>query len=372
MDVVVPVNTATDTSSIIYWIGGMVALVALSIAVLYMVTGGRVLAEFRAGLLLGMKGLLSKEMRSRSRGWRPVGLLTGYLGILTAGVAGFLVLMERAGGVISPAIGMQLFSALALGSVLMLAFITPTLTVGAISGERERRTLDLLLVTRASALGLVIGKLLGSLLYILFLLVASLPVFTLVYLFGGIPLVNLGMVLAVAIVTAVTYASIGLLFSALLKRTIVASVITYLIVMVLVFGLPFISTAATITSQIYRGGTPAVGAPPVYLYASPLASLTSVLPGNSMGGGLQIGSIVSMLIFGMRSGFGPGLAAPTSSIATAVYITGSNPATSQAETVTTWAPWVYYFMLSITTVLICILLSTLAVTPLKSWKRIKR
>lgn len=371
MDVVMPAQSATDTASIIYWIGAMVALVALLVAILYLVTGGKVLAEFRMGLLLGVRGLISKEMRSRSRGWRPMWLLTGYLGALTAGVAGFLVLMEKAGGVISPTIGIQLFSTLALGSVLMLAFITPTLTVGAISGERERRTLDLLLVTRASALGLVSGKLLGSLFYILFLLAASLPAFALVYLFGGIPLFNLAMVMAVAIVTAVTYAAIGLFFSALLKRTIVASVITYLTVLTLVFGIPFFSTAATITNQIYRGGVPDMGPPPAYLYASPLVSLTSVLPGSTMGGGMQVSPIVSMLVFGTRSGLmSSGIASPVSSVASAVYITGSSPMNNQPETITTWAPWVYNFILSITVILVCLLLSTLAVTPLKRWKRI--
>ncbi|MGI5835577.1 MAG: ABC transporter permease [Chloroflexota bacterium] len=369
MDVAMPVQSTTDTTSIFYWIGAMVLLVGLLFGLLYLVTGGKVLAEFRTGLSLGMRGLLAKEMRSRSRGWRPMWMLTGYLGAMAAGVAGFLLLMERAGGAISPIIGIQLFSALALGSVLMLAIITPTLTVGAISGERERRTLDLLLVTRASALGLVSGKLLGSLFYILFLLVASLPVFALVYLFGGIPLFNLGMVLAVAIVTAVTYAAIGLLLSAVLKRTIVASVITYLLVLTLVFGMPFVSTAATITSQIYRGGTPELGPPPAYLYASPLVSLTSVLPGSSAGG-LQISSIASLLVFGMRSGLISGVA-PTSSVATAIYITGSNPTTNQPETVTTWAPWVYNFIINATVTLVCLLLSAIAITPLKRWKRAK-
>ena len=40
----------------------------------------RWLAEFATGLRLGLRGLVEKELRTRSRGWRPMWLLTGYLG----------------------------------------------------------------------------------------------------------------------------------------------------------------------------------------------------------------------------------------------------------------------------------------------------
>nr|MDA8217790.1 hypothetical protein [Dehalococcoidales bacterium] len=129
--------------------------------------------RFGAGLALGLRGLVAKEMRSRSRGWRSVILLTAYLCALTGGLAGFTALLSGT-GLGSYMVGTQLFSALALGSVLLMAFITPALTVGAVSGERERRTLDLLLVTGSSPLGLVTGKMIGSLFYILFLLIAAL------------------------------------------------------------------------------------------------------------------------------------------------------------------------------------------------------
>ncbi len=231
----------TETSSSLSWILVGIVVVFLLFALVYLFGRGRSSAESRAGLMLGLRGLLSKETRSRSRGWRPVWLLTGYLGMLTLAVSGFLALMGAVGGVVSPMMGTQLFSALAMGAVMLLAFITPALTVGAVSGERERRTLELLLVTRASTLGLAAGKLAGSLFYVLFLLAASLPAFALVYLFGGVPTIYVVMVLAVAVVTALAHASLGLLLSALLRRTIVASVVAYLLVLFVVFGLPFVA-----------------------------------------------------------------------------------------------------------------------------------
>src|SRR5512133_3836877 len=266
---------------------GIIVAILLALA-LYLSVRGRASAEARAGLLLGLRSLVGKEMRSRSRGWRPVLILTGYLGLLTISVAGFLGLVGKVGGVISPTIGTQLFSALAMGSVLLLAFITPALTVGAVSGERERRTLDLLLVTRSSPLGLAAGKLAGSLLYVVYLLAASLPAFALVYLFGGVPALYLGMVLAVAVMTALAHASLGLFLSALLRRTIVASVVAYLLVLFMVFGLPFVSAVAMVSQQARMGVQQFGGPPPAFMYASPRTSLTSVLPGGSPAMGVPL------------------------------------------------------------------------------------
>src|SRR5438034_2417904 len=136
-------------------------------------------------------------------------LLTLYLGLVTLAVVAVLGLSVSSSGTISPNLGQSLFIALASGSVLLIAFISPGLTSGTISGERERRTLDLLLVTRASPLGLVAGKLAGALLWVLYLLIASLPVLGIVNLFGGVPLSTAIATISVIAVTAVTYTAVG-------------------------------------------------------------------------------------------------------------------------------------------------------------------
>ncbi|MGE5618843.1 MAG: ABC transporter permease [Sphingomonadaceae bacterium] len=356
--------TAPQASPEVNWllVAGLSVLLALLV---FQATRSR---EARTGLRLGLRGLVAKELRSRSRGWRPVWLLTGYLAMLALAVGGFLALMANVGGVISPNLGIQLFSALATGAVLMLAFITPALTVGSISGERERRTLELLLVTRASALGLVLGKLAGSLLYVLFLLVASLPAFALVYLFGGVPPLHLGMVLAVAAVTAVAYASLGLLLSALLRRTIVASVVAYLLVLFLVLGLPFLSILAVLASQGRASGGTAL-----YSFASPMSSLASVLPSNSGWGMPLVGDLLP-LVLGGRLGFGRVESAAGGISATMVYALQPDPITGQVATVVAWAPWVYHFLFSAALAALCVLLAALVLAPTKPWqaRRLRR
>ncbi len=315
-----------------------------------------------AGLALGGSGLLGKELRSRSRGWRPAWLLTGYLLVLAAAVTGFLTLISRTSGTIPPTLGTWLYASLALGSVLLLALITPALTAGAISGERERKTLDLLLVTRASPLGIVLGKLLGSLATVLFLLVASLPAFTLVYLFGGVPPLYVGMVLAVAAVTAVSCAALGLFLSAVLKRTLLASVLAYMLVFAVVLVIPFVSWISTavqgtpfqvMASSRYMPSPNAANqstVPPLYVTISPLISALSVLPMGLMGG--------------QQLTTGP--------IWQSTYVVGRDPVTGTPELTTTWAPWVYHFAFSAVVTAVCLLGAALAVSPIKPWQRLRR
>jgi ABC-type transport system involved in multi-copper enzyme maturation permease subunit len=388
-----PIAITTGAPPEIPWVGLLIGVALFLGVVLYLaVRRPHSLKAFAAGLLLGVRSLLAKELRSRSRGWRPMWLLTGYLSALTLAVAGFLALAGQAGGTVSPNLGTSLFSTLAYGTVLLVAFITPALTVGTISGERERRTLDLLLVTQSSALGLVCGKLLGAMFSVLFLLIASLPAFALVYLFGGVPLVYLVLVLAVAAVTALAHAALGLLLSALLKRTALVSVMAYLAVLGLVFGVPVASAVAGAQAgpslSIYAMAAPRpmpvpsfMGPfysppgivwtgppmqqpgkpPPAFAYASPMASLASVLPFGM--GGVYAG------LFGSSVGGEPRPAGID--ITQAVYAVRTDPATGQVETLTTWAPWVYHFMFSGAITLLSLLIAALALAPVKPWRAVR-
>lgn len=323
----------------------------------------RALAEPAGGFLLGVRGLVRKELRTRSRGWRPMWLLTAYLGLLAAAVAGFLALVERGSGGIPPRIGTLLFGALAFAAALLLTCITPALTVGAISGERDRRTLDLLLVTRASTLGLVGGKLLASLVYILYLLAASLPAFALVYLFGGVPPEYLAVVLAVAASTALAHAAMGLLLSALLRRTVLASVLSYLLVLLMLLGLPLGWLLAGQGAQLLPWGydpsqaSPAAVPPGVLFYASPVLALVALLRGLLFEAGVV--------------GFGLAPASPLP-ITQAVYVVGPADPLSRAaqpETVLAWAPWVYQLAFGLLISIVSLIVSAAATGPDNAWRR---
>ncbi|BDG60851.1 ABC transporter permease [Caldinitratiruptor microaerophilus] len=323
----------------------------------------RWLLETWYGIRDGVGPLVGKELRARSRGWRPVAVVSAFLLALAAGVTGFLWLLSRSGWS-GPNVGQQVFSALAIGYVLLLAFLTPALSVSSISGERERRTLDLLLVTRASPLGIALGKLAASVVYVLYLLLASLPAFAVVYLFGGVPLSMIGVVLAAAGFTALGYAALGQLLSALFRTTQRASVVAYFLTFVLVLGTPLLGVITRSVREARPDGPPEMGTPPVYTYTSPLAALTTVaspvnVPVPVLGGLLNelfrygYGAVPVKYAFGVVRGTPYPAVASTRSFgligsARVAYVVappggpGEVPKMREA-----WAPWVYHFAFSL-------------------------
>jgi len=93
---------------------------------------------------------------------------------------------------------------------LVLAMLAAALVaVLAVSLEKDRRTLELLLVSRLGDAQLVLGKLAGSLLRVGLLLVAAAPLFMIASLFGGVGLAQLGRLFLVTAAAACAAASIA-------------------------------------------------------------------------------------------------------------------------------------------------------------------
>jgi ABC-type transport system involved in multi-copper enzyme maturation permease subunit len=323
------------------------------------------------GLVLGVRGVVGKELRSRTRGfWRPMLLQTFYLGLVTLAVVAVLGLSVSTTGTISPSLGLSLFIALASGSVLLIAFIAPGLTSGTVSGERERRTLDLLLVTRASPLGLVAGKLAGALLWVLYLLIASLPALGIVNLFGGVPMSIAVAALCVIAATAITYTALGLMFSALLRRTVLATVLSYAVVLATVIVLPIVNASLSL-AQFYVSAPRTPGA----AYGAMFSSSSSAPPFGLPPWPAWIGflSPVNALISALGSSLSPfgtpglGRVGAFSTYTLRPTIGGATP-----ELVTSFAPWVYYCLLSLLFAGVVMLLAALALRPVPLWREWRR
>jgi ABC-2 type transport system permease protein len=162
------------------------------------------------------------------RGWKAPALLTLYAGLLAVGVLAILLVASmEPGGVFAPELGSIIYMCLAYGQFALLVFSAPGITAAAISGERERQTLDLLLLTRMTPLQVVAGKLGAALSFTLLLMVASLPVYSVLFLLGGVSLYRLLLTVVVYVVTVVLLGAIGVYFSALFKRTQAAVVAAY-------------------------------------------------------------------------------------------------------------------------------------------------
>lgn len=117
-----------------------------------------------------------------------------------------------------------------------LLFVIPAVTATAIAGEREKQTLEILLTTKIASLKVITGKLASSISFLVFLGISSLPVLSLVFSIGGIRFWDLLEVIVLILVTAIYIGSIGLFFSALYKRSSVATICTYVAMIALVAG----------------------------------------------------------------------------------------------------------------------------------------
>lgn len=173
--------------------------------------------------------VLAKELKLRFRSTKSfIGILF-YLIAMCIFVFGFIYTTTRLSGTVyfKPSESVMLFTFLTFIQLGLVLFITPGLTAGTISGERERQTLPMLLTTSQSSFQIITGKLLSSVLFLLLLIVAGLPVYSMVFLFGGISPVLLVKSLLFLIVTLLAIGSLGILFSTLIRRTTVSMIATY-------------------------------------------------------------------------------------------------------------------------------------------------
>lgn len=173
--------------------------------------------------------VLAKEVKLRFRSPKSfIGVLL-YLLAMCIFVFGFIYTTTSLTGTIyfKPSESVILFTFLTFIQLGLVLFITPGLTAGTISGERERQTLPMLLTTSQSSFQIVTGKLLSSVLFLLLLIFAGLPVYSMVFLFGGISPVLFIKSLLFLFATLLAIGSLGVLFSTLIRRTTVSMIATY-------------------------------------------------------------------------------------------------------------------------------------------------
>lgn len=132
--------------------------------------------------------------------------------------------------------------------VLVLCII-PALTAGAIAGEREKQTLDILLTTKVTPFQIITGKLNACISMTVLLAVSSMPVVAIVFSIGGITLWNLVEVLILIVVTAIFIGSIGIFFSTSCKKTTSATVCTYMALFFITGGLALLFVGARILQE---------------------------------------------------------------------------------------------------------------------------
>ena len=131
---------------------------------------------------------------------------------------------------------LQLYVFVVTLEFLMLIFIMPALPSGSISGERERRTLELLFTTRMPPGKIVTGKLCSAFGQLFLLIVSSFPVVVLTFVYGSMSVQDIGLLFLCYVTAALLTGGIGILFSCLMRRSTLANVCTYGVLLLLMAG----------------------------------------------------------------------------------------------------------------------------------------
>lgn len=177
--------------------------------------------------------ILAFGAKRRMRSIRTPMLLTLYalllaaLALLTV-YSPFLKPYVRLGDMTSGVTGYQLMLILQFGLLLLVA---PAITSGSISGERERQTLDLLLVTNTGAWQIVFGKLMESFAFLALMVLCALPAMSMVLLLGSVTFGQLMLSVLFLLVVAFAGLCVGLFCSTFMKRTVSATVMAYLMML---------------------------------------------------------------------------------------------------------------------------------------------
>lgn len=176
--------------------------------------------------------ILASSARRRMRSIRTPILITLYGAMIFAvGLgAAFGAFASSTLSIFAMREGVTAYAAMLAIQFAMILLITPAMTAGSIAGERERQTLDMLLVTNTGSLRIVAGKLLETLGYVALLLVAALPTMCLTLITGGVTLADVLTGALFLLVTAFAALSVGVFASAVFRRTVTATVMAYLIV----------------------------------------------------------------------------------------------------------------------------------------------
>ena len=226
--------------------------------------------------------VLARELKQRMRGRLTGVVVTGYLAVLALilrfvylGASQSLSGSNFADPLASSTVGRSIFHWLLFFMLMLVCFIVPGLTASAISGERERQTLVSLQVTLLRPRSIVLGKLLSSLAFTSFLVIASLPLLSVPFLVGGVSVAEVLKGVVMVLLTAVVLASLAVACSALLKRTQAATVFAYGLTALLVIG-----------TFIVYGGQRAMDGPvnkasPAILALNPFVATADVVQGRN-------------------------------------------------------------------------------------------
>lgn len=189
--------------------------------------------------------IVKKDLKVAVRSMRLSWGLFGYEAVLAVTFLLAVQIIQSQNGVFVPVTRnlysylVYLFPVIAVVQVCIVGVYMPVITASSISGEKERQTFDIMLTTCMSPFSIVFGKVMSAVLRILFFVAASLPIMALSFVVGGLSWRNLFYFLAALILFSVFAGSVGILSSALCRKSVSAVLLAFGIYLV-IFGGTFV------------------------------------------------------------------------------------------------------------------------------------
>ncbi|WP_322511929.1 ABC transporter permease [Chloroflexus sp.] len=278
--------------------------------------------------------VLTRELFGRIRGRNAWLILTGYLTIIGAITLLIYAVFASSANINDPntarSIGKGIFFTVMTAALVQVCFLSPSLTASAIVGEKERQTYDLLLASLLSPVQIVAGKLVSAIAFALLLIMASLPIAGLALIFGGVTAQEVLIGVVGLLVTAVSYAAIGLFWSTVMRSTLGATVMAQGTVIAILLLVPFLFFVISLLIGAFDGSPS-----PLYVY--------------TMGAFLCLHPFIAL---GMTAG---------------ALETGSGPwlwqVSSSVGDLTVPSPWLVYAVIAVIIAVVCLGLSIRGVQP---------
>jgi len=132
--------------------------------------------------------------------------------------------------------GSAVFAVLAPLQLAVAVAFAALLTAAAVSQEKDRRTFDLMLMTNLTNAELVLGKLFSSILGVLVLGVAAIPLLMLITLLGGISYVQVARVVGVTLTAALAAGSLGSMLALWREKTFQSLALAALLLVLWLLG----------------------------------------------------------------------------------------------------------------------------------------
>jgi ABC-type transport system involved in multi-copper enzyme maturation permease subunit len=118
-----------------------------------------------------------------------------------------------------------------LGQYVLASLMAPSFAAGAITGEKERKTYEMLLASPLRPAAIVLGKLLASLAHLAILIFSSLPIVMLCLPLGGVSIYEVLAAYFALVLSIITFGMISVACSSFFQRTASSLVVSYLLIL---------------------------------------------------------------------------------------------------------------------------------------------